>query len=187
MSADPIHARADAIEAHRLPAWQLELVLMDAIGMLEELPEGGEVPEYLAELVARALSDTEEKRDALAGAVIRKRKDIQALIERELDVRLKIDRAENALARLNDYILRLLDMTGKKQLNGVQYKIAWQKNPDKVELDETFWDHSPKADWVRQYPARFEPDKTAIKEAIRSGEVVPGARLVDGSRRIVVK
>jgi len=173
-------------EAARKTAWVLELELLDALDELDAM-EGDDIPESLAAVVFDCMEAAVEKRDALAGAMKRRQAEIAALYERAADAEKKAERATKSLERLNAYILSILDLQGKKQLQGEQYKIGWRRNPDRVEVEPEFLVyHDTTSKYVRLITATVEADKRAIAEALKQGETVPGAKLVEGARRVVV-
>jgi len=173
--------------AVRKSAWAIELELLDALDELDAMEDGDDLPDSLAAVVFDCMEAALEKRDALAGAMKRRHAEIAALMERATDARIKAERATRSLERLNNYILSILDLQDKKNLPGVQYRIGWRRNPDRVELAPDFpLLHNGGSPYVRLITATVEADKRAIAEALKRGDTVPGARLVEGSRRIVV-
>lgn len=79
--------------------------------------------------------------------------------------------SENKAKSLKEYLSRFVD--GEK-FKTPRVSISWRKS-ESVSVDD-----------VSSVPDRFlkysdpTPDKTAIKKAIKSGEDVPGARLIEG-------
>lgn len=173
-----------SMTAPKPTAWELEAELMFAIGDLENLEEGVAPPEELQALVLSCMEAAVEKRDALAGAYHRKQAEIRALKDRALDAEAKARRVENSLERLEDYILKILDMRGEKQIRGEQYRIGWQRNPARVEVDLGI---ALPPEYVREVPARYEADKQRIRAALEAGVQLDAARLVEGSRRVVIR
>jgi hypothetical protein len=169
-------------------AWELECHLLDAIHMLEDAGSlDGGPPEYVQELVFQAMENAVEKRDALAGAFLRYQKGIEALEVRIADARAKIEQKERAVAYLRNYILSILDLKNEKSIAGAQYKISWQRNPARVELDTDFGTHKDDEMFMRTIPEKKEPNKQMIAKALKEDGTVRGARLVDGERRVVIK
>jgi len=166
----------------RQTAWETEFALLDAMMRLEDL-EDDDTPDELAGLVYDCMQAALEKRDALAAARKSQSSFIAELYERAADATMKAQRAERVLERLDKYILSILDGMDKKVLDGVQYKIGWRQNPSRVEIGPEFGE-TP-TPYLRTR-LEYEPDKKAIAEALKRGESVPGATLVEGNRRIVV-
>lgn len=98
-------------------------------------------------------------------------KDIPA-IEAELK-RLKAlkEHRERIAAGLHDYLKFHMEATGIQKIDSPLFSIALRKNPASVELfDET---QVPEEFLVPKYSI----SKTAIKDAIKAGREVPGARM----------
>jgi hypothetical protein len=94
-------------------------------------------------------------------------------------------RAKSLQARadwLHDYLLVNMQRTGIteiKALDGTFRAKLYPQRDASVEIVEP--DMIP-ADYLREIPVRFEPDKTLIKKAISDGYDVPGARIVKKDR-----
>lgn len=73
-----------------------------------------------------------------------------------------------------------MEYTGIQKIESPEFVIRLQANPESVELDEPAL--LPAEYWRQPEPPPPEPDKTAIKAALKDGEDVPGARLVRGTR-----
>jgi hypothetical protein len=91
------------------------------------------------------------------------------------------DAAERAKAiraqadRLRDYLERSLDLAGIEKVEGPGVRISWRKTTA-VQIEDAA---QIPADLMRVKPAPApEPDKTAIRDAIKAGREVPGARIV---------
>jgi hypothetical protein len=83
---------------------------------------------------------------------------------------------------LRDYLKQNMEAAGIERIECPLFKLSLKKNPPAVEvLDEEM---VPAGFWVTPEPkpptARI--DKTAIKNAIKSGQTVPGAQLVQHTR-----
>jgi hypothetical protein len=87
---------------------------------------------------------------------------------------------ENRAANIKDYLLYCMTVAGIQKIECPHFSIKVVNNGASVAIDDD-----------RQIPERFlrkpeapppQPDKKAIGEALKAGEVVPGARLVRGKR-----
>lgn len=151
---------------------------------------------------AAALSDLDldeqtvaDTLEGMAGALEAKAENV-ALFARNLEVTAAAMRdAEVAMAarrkavearvsRLRAYMLACMQTAGVHKISTAQMQIAVRDNPPAVEVFD-----------AAQVPAQFmrtpeppppSPDKTAIKDAIKAGEEVPGARLTQ-SQRLEIK
>jgi len=86
------------------------------------------------------------------------------------------NRAQALLSRLKDG----MELAGVTRLECPHFAIAVQKNPASVEV---FDERQIPAEFMRQpEPPPPSPDKSSIKEAIKGGQEVPGARLTQSTR-----
>lgn len=171
------------MEASRKPtAWEIETRLLEALNELDALDDCEAVPAEISDMVSDALMAAVEKRDALAGAMLRKEAEMNALLERAADARAKADRIHDSLAWVRNYVLLILEKIGEKKIHGAQYSIAWQENPKHVEVDDGFD--------LEEYVTRIveiRPNKVGIAAALKAGKEIPGARLVESGKRVVIR
>jgi len=81
---------------------------------------------------------------------------------------------------LRRYLLVCMQQTGVTKIDSVHFRIAVRDNPPAVDV---FDSEQLPAEFMRQpEPPPPAPDKTAIKEALKAGRDVPGARLTQGQR-----
>lgn len=86
---------------------------------------------------------------------------------------------ENRAQHVKDYLLRCMDLAGVKKIECPHFALSLRDNPAAVEV---FDEKQVPQDYMREIPARFEVDKTLIKQAIKDGYEVPGAKLTQGKR-----
>jgi hypothetical protein len=84
--------------------------------------------------------------------------------------------------RLEWYIVNTLRSLNLRKLEGNTSTLKLVRNPDSVVI--TDFDAIPDEFLVRHLPPAPTADKRAIREAIRAGEVVPGADLRPGADRL---
>ncbi len=85
---------------------------------------------------------------------------------------------ENRAARIRQYLLNNMQHTGIQKIDGPYFRIAIQDNPPAVQIDD---ERQIPAEFMRQpEPPPPMPDKPAIKDALKAGREIPGARLVRG-------
>jgi hypothetical protein len=92
---------------------------------------------------------------------------------------LKKQRA-TAAKGLRDYLKSQLQAMGITKVESPLFKIALQNNPPAVDLFEP--ELVPAEFLVYPEAPPAYPDKAAIKQAIKAGKEVPGARLTQGQR-----
>lgn len=138
--------------------------------------ENGEIPE---EAFADTLEGIQMAFDAKVENICKLRANLLADIaayKAEID-RLKQREtiAKNEIARLQNYLLGALKATGKQKFKAGTFALSVAKSPAALKIyDESL---IPKQYYVPQ-PDKI--DSAAIKDAIKSGQKVPGAELVQG-------
>ena len=148
-----------------------------------------ELARSYAELLDRAEDiDTEALVDTLASlqdaiedkaentAKIIKNLEADAKIIKEEEQRLAERRRsiENKVTRLKEYLQEQLEVAGLQKVKRPTITVAIQNNPPSVEIaDEKL---IPSEFMIPQYKV----DKKSILERLKNGEMVPGAKLVQG-------
>jgi hypothetical protein len=100
--------------------------------------------------------------------------------EAEANMAARRKAMENRAEGLRRYLLGSLQYAGISKVECPYFKIAVQDNPPAVDVFEPALLPS---EYMRQpEPPPPAPDKAAIKDALKAGKDVPGARLVQGKR-----
>lgn len=100
----------------------------------------------------------------------------------EAEAKAMAERAKAVRSRANrvkEYLHKCMAMAGVNKLEHPEFTISMKKNPASVQIDGL--DLIPE-DYMREIPARFEPDKALIKKALQEGFEVPGASLTQSTR-----
>ena len=87
---------------------------------------------------------------------------------------------ENRAKHLLDYVQGCMETAEVQKIECPYFRLAIQAKPPSVDVYEP--DLIPVQYMTQPEPPAPAPDKRAIAEAIKSGEEVPGARLVHGTR-----
>jgi len=103
------------------------------------------------------------------------------LIEMEIQ-RLKDLKAtrERVAQGLRDYLKSCMESAGIEKIECPLWKVSIQKNPPAVEIFDTL--SIPAAYMTEPKPVPPAPDKALIKQAIKDGFEVPGARMTQSTR-----
>jgi hypothetical protein len=80
---------------------------------------------------------------------------------------------ENRVEYLKSKIIDYMKATGQKSANAGTFKLTMRENKS-CEIENI--DLIP-FEYMREIPAKFEPDKNAIKAALKNGEQISGASL----------
>lgn len=151
----------------------------DVRELLDQIdPETGEMPEGYEQ--ARALVAT--KAQACAAFILEN--DAQAdMVEahaKELMARVKIARRRSEW--LKDYLKSHMTACGITSIKSDDGTFSAKLDFGRDESVDVFEPALLPNDYIREIPAKYEPDKTLIKKAIKDGFEVPGARLVAKDR-----
>lgn len=146
------------------------------IAELEELINNEELSEEeITEVKSIIESVLNEKAEQIAYVIKNKESDIKAIKEEEKRLKEKRKSVEKSAERLKSYVLENLLMLDKKKIKTSVGDIAIRKsqaveiNTDVNVLDDRF----------KRVKTTVEADKTALKEAIKNGEVVDGVEIVE--------
>ncbi len=103
------------------------------------------------------------------------------LIEMEIQ-RLKDLKAgrERVAQGLRDYLKSCMESAGIEKIECPLWKVSIQKNPPAVDIFDPM--SIPAAYMTDPKPAPPAPDKALIKQAIKDGFEVPGARMIQSTR-----
>ena len=121
----------------------------------------------------------EEKAAALAVAIRLAKGYAESLKKYKQDIADRQKSAESQIARLEEYLTSEMDRAGVKRLDTVEARVTL-KDTEAVEVtDEQLIPMEYKK-------IKWEVSKTAIRDAINSGETVDGARMVT-HRSVIIK
>lgn len=133
--------------------------------------ETGELPEdAVAELIT--LGETREmKVENAACLIVNLTAEAKAIREQEVTLAQRRHSLENRVERIKRYLEYATD---GEPFSSSRVQVKYTKSTA-VEVNEDFWEFAPD-DYIR---TKKEPDKTAIKDALKAGKVIPGAELVE--------
>ena len=134
-----------------------------------ELPD-----EVIADTLESMQYPVEEKAKNVA-MVIRNMEASAKAIKEAADAMLARAKAEESRAKhLKDYLLSAMLQTGIGKIESPFFVLSVRNNPESVVIDA---ESQIPADFMREVPATYAPDKTLIKQAIKDGFDVPGCHL----------
>lgn len=173
-------------EGTSLSLWALEKELVEAYQRIEELKEVNAPADEVAlafQILDTYLTESKEKRDK-CGQFLEHLEGAEVLIEKEIDrLEKKRARVEGIRKGMNDYILAVMERNEVKKLEGKLFTFTAKQNPPSVEIiDELAI--APEY-LVQPDPPPPRPDKNAIKEALKRGEDVQGAKLIQKKRLVI--
>jgi Gp157 protein len=102
----------------------------------------------------------------------------EAIKNAETEMARRRKALENRVKWLKDYLKGSMEHTGISKIECPYFKLSIQKNPASVAILN---EEAIPAEFKEQVIS-WKIDKNGIKNAIKSGETVPGAELVNGTR-----
>jgi chromosome segregation ATPase len=147
--------------------------LLDLLWQFDEC-ESDEAREALAVAIREHIGNTREKVDRVGGALASLNATAEA-ISVEID-RLKERKAmfEKNAATLKQQTLYVMSVTGLKKLEGNTTTLSARNNAESVDV----LDAEELPDEFLKYELTKTPIKASIKDALKAGAEVPGARLI---------
>jgi hypothetical protein len=102
----------------------------------------------------------------------------EAIKEAEADMAKRRKAFENRVKWLKSYLKDSMENTGITKIECPFFKLSIQKNPASVEV----FDENLIPEQFKEPVTTWKIDKNAIKEALKNGETVAGATLLNGTR-----
>lgn len=144
------------------------------------LAEDGLDEATIADTIESISGPFEEKAKAVA-MVSRNFRALAAQIkEAEQQMAARRKQAEASAERIDEYILRSMIATGIEKIQSPWFQLAVRKNPPAVDVFDP--KQVPDDYWREPPPPEKVIDKALIKQAIKDGFNVPGAKLTQGHR-----
>lgn len=158
--------------------YQLTAEFQAALDALETVEETGEVIGW--EAVEALDLAVEKKLEGYALAVKNYRSEAEAIGAEIKALQARKKTADTKADRLTDYAAAAMEMLGKDKLSTPRAALSFRRSESVTITDPQMLSE----EYKRYKPA--EPDKPAIKRAIKSGITVPGAELVE-KRNLQIK
>ncbi len=145
-------------------------------------PDTGELTEAgIAEI--RALTAAANHSTADLACYIRELEiEAQAINENVKAMNTRVTRLSATAAKWRGYLLETMDCIGSTGIKDARITVAVRTNPPAVQVDD---DVELPMDYCRVIPQRIEPDKTVLKNVLKSGGIIPGVSLVSTHRLVI--
>lgn len=153
---------------------------MNIYGLTEELQRLLDIEDETEEqsaLVEYVSGQIEKKAEGYGNAISYLEDMAGAAKQRAKDITAHAKALENKAARMRDFLKRAMLDSGIMKINTQSHTFSVAATAGSVEIIEP--DIIP-ARFLTVIPEQYVPDKTAIKEAIKNGEEVPGAEIIPG-------
>ena len=134
-----------------------------------ELPD-----EVIADTLESLQFPIEEKAKNVAMVIRNIEASAKAIKEAADAMILRAKSEENRAKNLKGYLQSAMEATGITKIESPYFVISLRNNPESVVIDA---ESQIPADYMREIPASYSPDKTLIKKAIQDGYEVPGCHL----------
>ena len=134
-----------------------------------ELPD-----EVIADTLESLQFPIEEKAKNVAMVIRNIEASAKAIKEAADAMILRAKSEENRAKKLKGYLQSAMEATGITKIESPYFVISLRNNPESVVIDA---ESQIPADYMREVPATYSPDKTLIKKAIHDGYEVPGCHL----------
>lgn len=149
----------------------------DAANKLAELDLDAQT---IADTLEGLSGDLETKAQNVAFFVRNLEATAAAIKQAEADMAARRKAMENRADSLKRYIFESMTVAGIEKIECPHFRLAIKNNPAAVDVFEPGL--VPASFMRTPEPPPPAPDKTAIKEALKAGQDVPGARLTSGQR-----
>jgi hypothetical protein len=149
-----------------------EAVALDDLLSMDDGEWTTEAEMLATELAAKLTA----KADAFGGYLRGLEAQAEAIKEEEMRLAARRKAAMGRADRLRRYGLMALQRMERPKVAGDLFTLAVQNNPPSVAI--TVGVDALPAQYVRTIPEQREPDKTAIRDALKRGETIDGAALV---------
>lgn len=106
---------------------------------------------------------------------------VEAIKNAEAEMAKRRKTFESRVQWLKHYLKTNMEQSGITKIECPYFKLAVQNNPAAV----TILDEDAVPERFKEAVISWKIDKTAIKEAIKSGQSVPGAELSQGTRLVI--
>jgi hypothetical protein len=147
--------------------------------MVEALMDATSDPQTIADTIEAESYPLEIKAQNVAFAIRNLEAAAASIKEAEAQMAARRKAIENRAQHVKDYLLRCMDIANVPKIECPHFALSVRANPPSVEI---FDEKQVPFDYMREIPARLEVDKTLIKQAIKDGFDVPGAKLTTGKR-----
>ena len=152
----------------------LYLLAQDFRAVAEKLADSDLPDEVIQDTLESLQFPVEEKAKNVA-MVIRNMEASAKAIKDAADGMLQRAKAEEIRAKnLKSYLQAAMISTGINKIESPYFVLSIRNNPESVVIDA---ESQIPADYMREIPASYSPDKTLIKKAIQDGFEVPGCHL----------
>jgi hypothetical protein len=155
-------------------------IAADYRAAVEKLADLDLPPEVIEDTLASLSGDLEAKAVSVACFVRNLEATAEQIKQAEAQMAARRKALENRAARVKDYLLANMMVTGVQKIECPLFRIGLRENPPAVEVYEPGL--IPAEFMTQPVAPPPSPNKTAIAGALKAGIEVPGAKLTRGTR-----
>lgn len=123
----------------------------------------------------------EQKAEGYAHVIKTLEADVAMYKTEEANFKAKKQAAQKKLDHIKGNVMTAMTVTGQTEIRSGALTLKVQKNPESVQVDE---DLLPKKYFAKK--VELKPDKTTLKELLKSGKKIKGAELIR-TEKLVIK
>lgn len=158
----------------------LYVIAAEHRAMVERLMDTQDDAQAIADTIEAESYPLETKAQNVAYAVKNLEATAEAIKAAEQEMAKRRKAIENRATNIKTYLQTCMEVAGVSKIECPHFALSINNNPPSVDI---FEEKLIPAEFMRQpEPPPPAPDKTAIKEALKSGKDVPGAMLAQGKR-----
>jgi hypothetical protein len=161
---------------------KLYQVADEFIAIANKLEESDAPADAIADTLEGCLMPVEEKAKAVAAYVRNIEAEADAIERHAKDVADKAKAVRNRANAMRDYLRFNMARCGITEIKSNDGLLTIKLHRDRDSSVEIMAANDVPSAYLREIPAKLEPDKTLIKKAINDGFDVPGARIVKKDR-----
>lgn len=165
---------------NNLSLYQLSNNYLEALDFLTN-PETELPAEVVTDTLEALSGEMEDKAVNVAKFLRNIEVTAEAIKQAEADMAKRRKTLENRVTWLKSYLKTSIEQTGITKIECPYFKLSIQNNPPAVII----LDESSIPENFKEAVLTWKVDKNALKEAIKGGEIVPGAKLSNGSRLVI--
>lgn len=143
------------------------------LNLLDLLEDENVPPEMVHAALKEVEGNIENKAENITKLIKNTEADIKALKEEEQKLSIKRKSLENKKVSLKMYLESTLKAIGKQKIKGGIFTLSLQKNPPKLIIENL----NAIPDKYIDEEVTYFPDKEKIKNHLKEGREVPGAKL----------
>ena len=152
----------------------LYLLTQEFRAAAEKLADAELPDEVIADTLESLQFPIEEKAKNVAMVIRNIEASAKAIKEAADAMILRAKSEENRAKHLKGYLQSAMEATGITKIESPYFVISLRNNPESVVIDA---ESQIPADYMREIPASYSPDRILIKKAIQDGYEVPGCHL----------